>query len=236
MKAEARRSDWRFYTAMAIAALIVVLVGFAPTYYLRPRFTSSPLPLFLHVHGLVFSSWIVLFVAQTALVAAGQAAAHRGTGWVGAALALTLGPVGVVSGSLSMRAQVDAGNVEPALAFLSTPILSMVVFSILAGTGIALRRHRDAHKRLLLLATISLLDAPLARWPIALLATSTWAHYAATDLFIAAGIAYDLLTRRAIHPAYLWGGSLIVAGQALRTPLGETEAWQALARILVGVQ
>ena len=231
-----RQADRRFYTAMAVAVLIVVFVGFTPTYYLRWQFTSPPLPLFLHVHGVVFSSWIVFFFVQTALVAAGKTAVHRTAGWFGAALALTMGPVGAVSGILSMRAQVEAGNVVPALAFLTTPILSMLVFSILAGAGIALRRRPDWHKRLLLLATISLLDAPLARWPIAFLTTSTWAYYVAADLFIAAAIAYDLRTRRAVHPVLLWGGVLIVTGQVLRTPLGNTEVWQTFARILIGVR
>jgi hypothetical protein len=124
--------------------------------------------------------------------------------------------------------------VEPALAFLATPILSMVVFSLLAFTAIALRRQPDVHKRLILLATISLLDAPIARWPFEILQTSSWALYVATDLFIVAAVLYDLATRGGVHRAYLWGGAVIVAGQALRTPLGQTDAWLAVARVLIG--
>jgi hypothetical protein len=229
-----RTPDRRFYTGMALGVLIAVIIGFAPTYYLRSRFTSSPLPAFLHVHGLLFSSWVVFLLLQAGLVAAGRTALHRRIGWLGAALALAMVPVGVVSGILSMRAQVDAGNVAPALAFLTTPVLSMVVFSILAGAGIALRRQPEHHKRLMLLATISLLDAALARWPIELLRTSTWAFYVAADLFIAVAMIYDLATRGRVHPVHLWGGALIVAGQALRTPLGQTDAWHAIARVLLG--
>ena len=71
--------------------------------------TAAPLPLFLQVHGAVFSSWIVLFLAQSLLVAAGRTAAHRSLGWAGAALAVVMGPVGAASGIRTLRAQVDAG-------------------------------------------------------------------------------------------------------------------------------
>ena len=214
--------------------LIAVIVGFTPTYYLRSRFTSAPLPLFLHAHGLVFSSWTAFFLLQVGLVAAGKTRWHRGAGWIGAALATAMVPLGVVAGILSMRAQVQAGNVDPALTFLATPILSMLVFAVLAGAGIALRRKPEWHKRLMLLATISLLDAAVARWPVELLRTSSWALYVVSDLFIAAVIAYDLATRRTVHPVSLWGGAVIVVGQALRTPLGQTDTWLAIARTLLG--
>jgi len=219
---------------MSAAILLAVVVGFAPTYYLRSRFTPSPLPLFLHVHGLVFSSWIAFFLLQTGLVLTGRTPLHRAMGWAGAALAALMVPVGVISGILSMRAQVIAGNVEPALAFLATPILSMVVFAILVSTAIALRRQPDVHKRLVLLATVSLLDAPVARWPLEFVQASSWAFYVVADLFIVVPMAYDLATRGSVHRAYLWGGALIVIGQALRTPLGQTDAWLAIARVLVG--
>jgi hypothetical protein len=232
--ATTRRLDHRFFTAMAVAILIAVVIGFSPSYYLRSRFTPSALPLFLHVHGLVFSSWIAFFLLQTGLVSTGRTNVHRTIGWVGAGLALLMVPVGVISGILSMRAQVDVGNVEPALAFLATPILSMLVFATLAATAIAFRRQPDVHKRLFLLATVSLLDAPIARWPFELLQTSSWAFYAVADLFIVVPVIYDLATRGKVHRAYLWGGAAIVANQALRTPLGGTEAWLAIARVIIG--
>jgi hypothetical protein len=78
------RFDRRFYTGMAA---IAVLVGFAPTYYLRPRFVSTPLPFYLHAHGIVFSAWIAFFIAQAMLVAVRRTDVHRKLGWAGASLA-----------------------------------------------------------------------------------------------------------------------------------------------------
>ena len=62
---------------MAAAFAVTVFAGFARTYYLRPFFESKPLVSILHLHGLVFTSWVVLFVVQTALVAKRRTGVHR---------------------------------------------------------------------------------------------------------------------------------------------------------------
>jgi uncharacterized membrane protein YfcA len=141
--------------------------------------------------------------------------------------------VGTTAGIWSMRRQVEAGNVEQALAFLTTPLFSMVVFGMLVGAAMTLRRDPQTHKRLMLLATISILDAAVARLPFEFLRTSTWAFMPTTDIFLIAAILYDLASRRRVHPAYVWAGLVIVIGQALRIPVGETAAWQAFARALI---
>ena len=56
----------------------------------------------------------------------------------------------------------------------------------------------------------------------------------ATDMLLAAAILYDLASRRAVHPVYLWGGLLLVVEQALRIPVGETAVWQAIAAAILG--
>ena len=54
-----------------------------------------------------------------------------------------------------------------------------------------------------------------------------------TDLLIVAAVLYDLASRRRVHPVYMWGGLLILAGQSLRTVLGQTGTWHAIARALL---
>ena len=58
----------------------------------------------------------------------------------------------------------------------------------------------------MLLATISVLDAAVARWPLALMSNGPVAFFAVTDLFIVAGMVFDMASRRRVHPSYLWGG------------------------------
>jgi hypothetical protein len=110
----------------------------------------------------------------------------------------------------------------------------MVVFAAFVAAAIARRHDVQAHKRLMLLATISILDAAVARLPFEVFRTSSWAYLPATDLLLAVAILYDLASRRTVHQAYLWGGLVLVIEQALRIPVGESAAWQALAGAIIG--
>jgi hypothetical protein len=216
---------------MAATIALVVLVGFWRTYYLRPRFDGSPLPFYLHMHGFIFSTWIVLLVAQTALVAAGRTDLHRRLGWIGAGLAVLVPVAGLTAGILSGRRNIDAGFGDAAREFLAVPLFSMAVFAALVAAAVARRQRPQTHKRLMLLATIGMLDAPLARWPGA---PEIPAVYILVDLFIAAAVVHDLISQRRVDRAYLWGSGLIVAGQVLRGVVGPTEQWHAVARALIG--
>jgi len=227
-----RSSDRPFFGAMSVGIAASVFVGFARTYYLRSQFLSTPLPLLLHVHGLVFTSWIVLFVTQTALVAGHRVDIHRRLGLAGSVLAAVLVIVGVTTAIVAARRNFAAGN-EGALIFLPTPLTDMLVFCLLAVAGIKYRRRSDVHKRLMLLATISILGAAIARWPLAIMARGPFGFFAVTDLFVAAVVVYDLATRRRGHPATLWGGLLIVASQPIRLAIAHTSVWLAIARGLV---
>ena len=218
-----------FYVLMALAIAATVFVGFAPTFYLRSRDPGlSALPRYLQVHGTAFTAWILLFAVQAGLVAAGHGRRHRQLGWAGAALAATMIVSGTLSGILSMRREFAAGYEEEAAAFLLTPFSAMLVFGTLVALAVVYRHHADTHKRLMLLATISLLDAAIARWPIAF--TADWMFLAATDVFIAVAATYDLATRQRVSAAYVWGSAVVVAGQVLRILGGPTETWRALAR------
>jgi hypothetical protein len=224
--------DRQFYTGMAIAAAAVVFFGFAPTFYLRSG-SSTPLPTYLVVHGVLFTTWIALFIAQTSLVAARRTDVHRKLGWATVALAAVMVVVGTTAGIVSMQGHFpDQGAV--ALSFLTTPLFSMVMFATLIAAAVRFRRDPQTHKRLMLLATISILDAAVARLPFDVLRSSAWAYLPATDLFLAAAILYDVASRRTVHPVYVWGGALIVIEQALRIPVGDTAAWQAIARSIIG--
>jgi hypothetical protein len=227
-------TDRVFYTSMALAALVAVFIGFSQTYYLRSRFQDGSLPFYLQVHGAAFSAWMMLFLTQTSLVAARRTDVHRRLGWAGAAVALFMVVIAITAAILSGRRNFAAGLENESLTFLTTPFFSMVVFLALVATAVYHRRAPETHKRLMLLATISILDAATARWPIAIVQTSSWAYYGIADLFIAAAIVYDLASRRRVHPAYLWGALLIVVSQTLRDVVGRTEAWHAVARTILG--
>jgi hypothetical protein len=222
-----RRERW-FYIGMSIAVVITVFAGFAPTYYLRPYFTAAPLMPLLHLHGLVFTSWLVLFAIQTFLVAAHRTDIHRRLGVAGGVIAALMVLIG---GSTAVIRASQGASVPgvPALSFLVVPLGDMFVFSILVGAGFYYRRRPDTHKRLMMLATISILAAAIARLPFAFMQAGPPAFFGITDAFVAVCLLYDLITLRRIHRATALAALLIVASQPLRLLLGGTNAWLSFA-------
>jgi hypothetical protein len=224
-----RRRERMFYIGMSVAILITVFAGFSRTYYLRPYFTSAPLMPLLHLHGLVFTSWLALFVTQTTLVAAHRTDIHRRLGVAGGVLAVLMILVGVTTAVV--RAKQGATPVPGAspLGFLVVPLGDMFVFGILIAAGLYFRRRPDVHKRLMMLATISILAAAIARLPLAIMQAGPPAFFGLTDLFILACVVYDLVTLKRIHRATALAGLFIVASQPLRLMLGGTQAWLTFA-------
>ena len=224
-----RRRERLFYTGMAVAFVITVFVGFAPTYYLRPYFDSRPLMLLLHLHGAVFTSWLVLFLTQNILVAANRTRIHRRLGIVGAVIAVLLVIVGTLTAIIRTKQNVVLTGGTAPLTFLVIPLGDMLLFASLVGAGFYFRRRPDVHKRLMLLATISILSAAIARLPFGFLKAGPPAFFGLTDLFIVACLLYDLITRRRIHRATALGGLAIIISQPLRLMIGSTHAWIAFA-------
>jgi len=224
-----RRRERFFYIGIAIVIVGVVFGGFARTYFLRPYFTTQPLMPLLHLHGIVFTSWLVLYFTQTILIAAKRTDIHRRLGVAGAVIAVLMILIGTTTAII--RAQQGATPAEgiPPLVFLVIPLADMLVFAILIGAGFYFRRQPDVHKRLMLLATISILAAAIARLPFAFLQAGPPAFFGVTDLFVAACLLYDLISRGRIHRATALGGLLIVASQPIRLMVGSTDAWIAFA-------
>jgi hypothetical protein len=219
----------RFFVGMAIAMAITVFVGFSRSYYLKGWYGTPGLSRLLHFHGALFTTWVLFFVAQTALVASGRTYLHRRMGVAGAVLAALVVIVGTTVAILRVRTGISPIPGVPPLAFLAIPFFDMLVFAILVSTAIYLRRRLETHKRLMTLSMITLLPAPIARMSFLPLPPGPPTFFALADLFIIALLVYDLVTRRKIHPATIWGGLLVVASQPLRLIIAGTPAWLAFA-------
>jgi hypothetical protein len=223
------RGRRRFYVAIALAIAITVFAGFAPTYYLRAYYQSTPLGGLRHLHGLVFTAWVLLFLIQSTLVSAGSVGLHRRLGVAGGVLALLVVVVGTTT-AIVQTAQGRSPLGVPPLSFLAVPFFDMVVFTGLVAVGLWHRRRADIHKRLLTLATIALLAAPIARLPFGAAVVGLPGVFALADLFIVACIVQDLTTLRRVHPATMWGGLAIVISQPLRLAISGTGLWLGFAR------
>lgn len=226
------RDRW-FFTGMSVAMALTVFAGFAPSFYLRSAgFDGPPLTLFVLLHGIMMTGWMLGIVLQTVLIAVRGTGLHRSFGWLLVALATAI----VLTGPQLGIATIQRGAVPPGLTaeqFLVLPMAGVVMFAIFVGLGVLQRNNAHAHKRLMLLSTISILDAAMARMP-GMFAAGPLAFFAAADAFIVAGIVYDYTARGRVHPVWIWGGLAIVASQALRLMLSATAVWAGFVRYLVG--
>ncbi len=234
--------DRVFFSGMTLLILFAMLLGFARTFFLRPLYPEIPAPPepFFILHGIVFTAWFVLLTAQAGLVAAGRIDLHRRCGYGGAGIAALMVVLGL-HGALvaARRPEGFIGIPVPAPTFLVEPLCAIFLFTVFVSLAIHLRRDSETHKRLILLGSISILTAALARWPIGLPAMASpvpgiGVPDLVLDLFLLPLVAWDLATRGRLHAATLWGGLLLVATQPLKWMLAGTAAWQGFAGWLIG--
>jgi hypothetical protein len=223
------RRDRIFHTGMAIACLITAFVGFGPTYFYKPVYQSPPLSPLLHVHGLVFTTWLVLLVVQSGLVRADRVAWHKRLGIAGAALAAGMVILGLMAAVHAARRGVAADGMTP-LAFMIFPFGQTLLFGAFVGLGLWKRRQPELHRRFILLGTICLMTPAISRIVDhrAVLASIL------TLAFVVVAMIHDWKSRRRVHPIYIYGGIILFAAGPLRAAIANTSAWQSFARLITG--
>jgi len=231
-------SERWFFTGMAVAMATAAFVGFAPTYYLSGWTGAPALAPSVHLHGAACTAWVLLLVLQTGLIAAGRWDIHRLTGIAGLGIPALILVSGFYVATHSVRrvhSAATAGTLADPYVFLIFPLAAVGLFAFFVVLGVANRRRPDAHKRLMLLATMSLLGPALAR----IVTRTTLAVPGAIgalvliDIFLAALVAYDLATRGRLHPVTLWAGGFLLVSEPLRVAIGFSAPWQAFAQMLM---
>jgi FtsH-binding integral membrane protein len=229
-----RQRNRKFNLALSLVAIAIVFVGFSRTYYLNGYFEHRNLTWFLHLHGFLFSSWFLVVLLQIALVAMGRIDLHRRVGVAGATLAAVMVVVGVASGIHAAKyGSLSTPPNVPRLVFLVVPIVDMVVFATLTAAGVLYRRRPEYHKRLMMLATLGILTAAIARIPLSFIQSHGLpAIFGMADVLVLVFIGYDTISHKRLHPANLWGGLLILLSLPVRFFLGGTAVWLAFAQWL----
>jgi hypothetical protein len=221
--------DRLFHTGIAIAMLITAIIGFGPTYFFKPFRPAPPLSPLLHVHGMVFTSWLVLLIVQSGLVRAKRVAVHMRLGILGALLAATVVVLGIMVGIDAARRGASADGLTP-LAFMIFPFGQALLFGGFVGAGLWNRRKPEIHRRLILLGSIAMLTPAISRMVDK---RSVLAMFL-TLAFVVVAMIQDWVSRRKVHPIYMAGFVILFASGPLRAGLANTAAWQSFARMLVG--
>ena len=218
----------RFYPLVAIVLVAFMVIGFTRTFYLRFLFDLPPMRTVMQLHGLVFTAWLALFVAQTQLIAAHRVDLHRKLGIAGVFLALvvvTFGLASIFVSAATPRLNL-LGLTAPQASII--PLVSISAFAILLTAGVALRRRAGLHKRFMLLAMISVVSPATARL-IGLLALREYAmtiQMIVITAFVACCLVYDWRKNRVVHPVFTVGGVFLVLLWPVRYAVARSEMWQ----------
>ena len=226
-----QRVEHLFFSGLALLILVEVFVGFAHSYFLAGLFRAPLRNTLLHVHGAVFTLWILLYVTQTSLVAARRVDIHRRLGVFGMVVACLLVVLGVLIATQSL---VDDGSPGPEgfgkRSFYAVQLADMLMFATLIWFAFRKRNRPAVHKRLALIGTLSILDAAYDRWPVPV----PWWDDRVTPLICTYPVlvllmAYDWWSTRKVQPVTLWATVFLVVVQQGRDPLGHTGIWQDFA-------
>lgn len=235
-----RPTDYDFFLAYVAVIWLAVLVGFVPEVIQHLQTNAAPYPISVHVHAVVSVTWLAFLTSQTLLIRNNYVPLHRKFGVAGAVLAVAVVLVGFWA-ALSVES-LRLGTPASRPPFLSIELSNIVEFGGLAIAAISLRNQSSAHKRLILLATLSLTPAAFNRaigkpFLHPLLGNGVWQTwvqiYAATSLLVPGIGLYDLLTRRRLHPAWVFGALWILAGQWIASWLFYNPTWKVIAALIL---
>ena len=224
-----RPSSRSFYVGMSVSFLLTVIIGFSNSHRLRAMSGAHPLALSVRIHAALFFSWFLILLLQAALIRSGRVAVHRIVGTAAAVLAALIvvdGPVVAISAARRGALPGDA------LAFMLVMIGDVLGFGAFVAAAVYLRGNGEVHKRLMLLASTSLLPPAIFRWPLV-----TGSHAAVGIImvaFLAVAPLRDRLTGGRVSPVSLWGAIALLVSVPLRIAIAQTAAWHQFAAWLIG--
>ena len=239
----------KFYVGMAAVCVAIAFGGFFATYWLqvgRGTFTGSGM---LHLHGLLFSLWTLFFLSQALLVANRNLKTHRAWGLFGISLATAMLFTGLAVVTNGLHERIAAGYDAPARAFAIVPVTGILTFAGFVTAALLNLRRPEWHKRFMLLGTVVILQAAVARF-FFLAATGggpglrpgagppmpierSLPTGMLIDLLVIAAMIHDWRSHGRVHPAYLWGFGVMVTVQILRPIVGYSDAWYRVTDLLL---
>jgi len=227
----------RFYATIAVALAAFTIVAFARTYYLRYWFDVPPITVLLHLHSIVFTAWLALFIIQTRLIARDNYRAHMQLGIAGIALAVLVVIFGYATAIVSAGAPRPRPMGMNSQQFSLIPLVAITFFAVLVTAAVILRKRAQLHKRLMTLALISVLGPPAARLVFVTHSDKYFGPilFGVTAFFLAWCLVSDWRKYRIVHPVYSIGGAILLISLPVRFLIAQTPAWESAGRWLAGM-
>ncbi len=209
-------SDQLFFTRLAQVLAGLIVFGFLQ-WALRGFVDPVRTPLYIHAHSVAMLGWLGTIVTQNHLAGSRNLALHRRLGWASLALVLAIAGLGTLAGRMALATH----RVPPFFTdsyFLALTHVEVIVFALMVASAIALRRQTQWHRRLMIAATVVLMEPALGRLlPMPLLGQvgGGWIEAALQVGFLGIMARHDARVLGRIHPATLVGMGLVVAVHAL---------------------
>jgi hypothetical protein len=231
-----RMREKRFYLIAAILFPLIVLAGFARTYYLK-EFTGTP-PLssiLVHLHGGIMTAWVLLFVSQVFLVRTKNIRVHMTLGYAGIGLAVLI----ILSGFFTAIAAGKNGAASfppdiPRMSFLAVPLFDLVTFAVIFAAAVYYRKRAANHRRLMLLTAIGFLPPALARIPVSgIQSLGPLFFFGVPVVLMIFSLIYDRVQNGKFNKVFAYACLFLAASYPLRMMIGGTDAWLAFANWIV---
>lgn len=165
----------KFYRYMSWLILGIALLGFGPSFILRPFIeqpaNQPPLDAWVFVHATIGFLWVFIFIAQTTLVQTNRVHLHKKLGWTAVGLATML-VVSIIIAALNRPYRLlEAGWARDQLAEGALDLATVVVLDIggafyfgsLFLMGILTRNDIIKHRAFMLYAGITVVFQAFVR-------------------------------------------------------------------------
>ncbi len=218
-----------FYFCMILLMSFFVFSGFGMTYWF-PLATGTfpPAPPVVHLHGLVYFTWMILLLAQASLVHVKNVALHRSLGTYGIAHATAVMFMGAL---ITLLGGVN-GRDNPSITYFDgiyLGIMAVVGFGLLFTLAIRKVRSPEIHKRLILFAMLPILPPGIHRLymvPFGLNYFPVLPMYLTLDAMAVAILVHEWRGNGRINGYSLIGAGWLLLQQLLHYPLTHS-AWFA---------
>jgi hypothetical protein len=220
----------RLYVSLAVLAIAIAIVGFWRSYFGPLLAGVVDTPAIIHFHAAVYVGWLALFLTQAVLAATGRVAAHMKLGRFAIGYGVLVIAAGLLAAFGMFVLRVRAGEIAAAQTALLGPLLDMLVFAPLFAAAVYFRRKPELHKRLMIVATTSLLIAAVGRMPFLGQPRSLLLVHLIWTAPILLAMAHDFWRQRRIHPVYVLAlVVLVLEGPLVRIAVRGTEQWRAVS-------
>lgn len=222
-----------FYFCMTLLMAGLAAWGFSHTIDARLLHAQPRRPLLLWFHAAAFSAWVLLFIAQSALVRVRKVSVHRTLGWFGAALAAIMVASGFEVSVLMLRFEMALLQRKSVASFLSVLWSDMIIFGVCMGLAIYFRKRPEDHRRLVFMASCQLMQAAFVRFHY------IGYHnlfYPALDLLVVAGILRDLVVDGRVNRIYLYvfPATIVMQGFSTYLQVVNPSWWQSATLAILG--